>query len=199
MFSGIVTGVGKVEEIVAGRAGAVLKVLPPRRYGRFRRGESLAVAGVCLTSLASGARFAADLSPETLRRTTLGSLRRGSPVNLERALRASDRLSGHIVAGHVDGTTRIVAIEADGAGGRLFWFHLPSRARRYVVEKGSIALDGVSLTVARLARSRFSVALVPHTLGATTFGAARVGNRVNYELDIVAKYVETMIHIGRKR
>jgi riboflavin synthase len=199
MFSGIVTGIGEVRRLARKDGRYVLSVSPPRRFGRFRRGESLSVSGVCLTARGGGICFSADLSPETLRRTTLGSLRKGSLVNLERALRATDRLSGHIVAGHVDGTARIASVEPDGAGGRLFWFRMPAGARRYIVEKGSIALNGVSLTVAGLRRSSFSVAFIPHTLGATTFGVARKGDRVNYELDVVAKYVESMIRYGGRR
>jgi len=152
-------------------------------------GASLAVSGVCLT-IVEGApgESLVELSPETLRRTTLGALRAGSEVNLEPALRMGDPLGGHWVQGHVDGTVEVVAVEAAGDHRELVCA-LPAELARFVVEKGSIALDGVSLTVASLADGRFGVALIPHTLAVTTLGGVRAGDRLNVEVDLLGKYV----------
>jgi riboflavin synthase alpha subunit len=152
-------------------------------------GASLAVSGVCLTIIeAAPGESLVELSPETLRRTTLGALRAGSEVNLEPALRVGDPLGGHWVQGHVDGTVEVVAVEAAGDHRELFCA-LPAALAPFVVEKGSIALDGVSLTVASIAEGRFGVALIPHTLAVTTLGGVRAGDRLNVEVDLLGKYV----------
>jgi riboflavin synthase len=193
MFSGIVSAVGRVERIDASRDGARLAIAAPAAFGRFRRGESISVSGVCLTALGSATVFRADLSPETLRKTTLGGLRKGSRVNLERAVRLSDRLSGHLVSGHVDGIARLVSVEPEG-GSWMYTFALPRALARWVIEKGSVALDGISLTSIRVRGGRFSVAVIPHTRRATTLGALRAGDPLNFEADMIARWVEQLLH-----
>jgi riboflavin synthase len=187
VFSGIVTGVGKVASLELGRGGARLRVIAPRRYARFRRGESVSVSGVCLTAVRAGRDLVADLSPETLRRSHLGRLAPGDRVNLERALRWGDRLSGHFVLGHVDGIARVRSIVAAG-NSWLFRFSIPPGLSRYVARKGSVALDGISLTVAARRGRAFDVAVIPVTFRRTTLGRARRGDGVNFEVDIFARY-----------
>jgi riboflavin synthase len=155
-------------------------------------GDSISVGGVCLTVVDGDRRtLAFDAVPETLARTTLGRLEPGSAVNLEPALRAGEALGGHYVQGHVDGVGRIRSVEPEGEGRRV-WLDAPAEILRYCVEKGSIAIDGVSLTVAGLDDAGFAVALVPHTLAATTLGALAAGDEVNLEADVLAKYVERL-------
>ncbi len=159
-----------------------------------REGDSVMVNGVCLTAvdLADG-RFSADLSTETLDRSALGDLGPGDQVNLELSLRPSDRLGGHIVQGHVDGVATVEESQPDGAG-RNVAFRAPVELGRYIVEKGSIAVDGVSLTVSRLDGEVFSVALIPETLERTNLTQAEPGRRVNLEVDVIAKYVERLVN-----
>lgn len=197
MFSGIVAATGRVEALVVSDAGARLAVRPPARFGRFRKGESISVSGACLTALSDSPVFRADLSPETLARTALGRLRKGSAVNLERAVRLSDRLSGHLVSGHVDGLARLEDVREDG-GSWTFTFSIPRSLSRYVVEKGSVAVDGISLTAIGTRPGRFSVAVIPHTFRATTLSDRRRGDALNFEADTVAKYVEALL-AGRRR
>jgi riboflavin synthase len=156
-------------------------------------GDSVAVDGVCLTVVALSAEgFAVECVAETLRRTALGDRRPGDAVNLERALRADARLGGHIVQGHVDGTGVVAEVRPEGEG-TLVRIDAPPELMRYVVEKGSVALDGVSLTVAARDDEGLTIALIPHTLGATTLGEAAPGRRMNVEVDLVAKYVEALV------
>lgn len=207
MFTGIVIERGRVvaDPAPSGKGGVELVVEHSRALGeRLDVGASLAVSGVCLTvtELAwegDHGRSTVELSPETLSRTTLDRLRAGSPVNLEPALRAADPLGGHLVQGHVDGTLAVLDRD-DLTDHSVFTFALPEDHARYLVEKGSIALDGVSLTVARLLEDRFTVALIPHTLQVTTLGAYRPGDPVNFEVDVLAKYVERLLagHLGRE-
>jgi len=192
MFSGIVAATGRVESIDVSAAGARLRVRPPARFGRFRRGESVSVSGVCLTALGNSAVFRADLSPETLRRTTLGELRKGSAVNLERAVRLADRLSGHLVSGHIDGVARVVSVREEGDSW-IFTFAVRRALGRYVLEKGSVALDGISLTAIGVRPGRFSVAVIPHTFRATTLRERRPGDRLNFEADMIARWVESLL------
>ncbi len=200
MFSGIVASKARVSRLSRRSEGAFLEVRRPAGWKDVAAGESIAVSGVCLTVLpppeTGPLRF--DLSPETLARSTLGKLAPGAGVNLERSLTASDRLGGHVVAGHVDATTAVTGIvPADG-----FWtvsFALDASWARYVVEKGSIALDGISLTVARLGEDGFDVAVIPHTWEVTTLSERSVGDLVNVEVDILAKYVERMLEGHRAR
>ena len=197
MFTGLIEGVGTLARRTARGGDARLQVatgsLPRARdAGDLVLGESVAVNGVCLTVVAFDAGgFEADASNETLAVTTLGALAEGSPVNLERALRASDRMGGHLVSGHVDGIGRVLSIDDDGRAQR--WrFALPTTLARYVAQKGSICVDGVSLTVNDVAQDSFGVALVPHTLAHTAFSATAVGAGVNLEVDVVARYVERL-------
>lgn len=194
MFTGLVTARAKVLARRSSAKGGVLAVERPSAYADAGLGESIAVSGVCLTVVppldASVLSF--DVSPETLARTNLGGLAPGAEVNLERALAAGDRLGGHVVAGHVDGTAEVLAIREAGDSW-TFTFSLPEALARYAVEKGSIAVDGVSLTVAALREGSFDVAIIPHTFTATTLGARKAGDAVNLEVDVLGKYVERLL------
>lgn len=187
MFSGLVAAVGRIERVDATESGARIAVASP--LGPLALGESISVSGACLTvaALLPGG-FAADLSRETLARTTLGRLVPGDGVNLERALALGERLGGHLVTGHVDGLARVVRLAP--AGGTLgVELEGPAALLRFVAEKGSVTLDGVSLTVNRVTGTRFEVMLIPHTLEVTTLGALAVGRDLNLEVDLVARYV----------
>jgi riboflavin synthase len=187
MFTGIVEAVGEVRSV-----GPRLAVAS-RLVEAAAIGDSIAIDGVCLTVVERrGDVVAFDLSRETLDRTGLGELREGDRVNLERPLAADGRFGGHIVQGHVDGVGTVVALERTPTGATLT-VEAPDDLGRYLVEKGSVAVDGVSLTVARLDRTTFDVALVPHTLAATTLGDLAAGDPVNLEADVIAKYVESML------
>jgi riboflavin synthase len=195
MFTGLVTAVSRVVSLRSGAAGGLLAIERPSAFGDVPVGESIAVSGVCLTVVpptAPGQALFFDVSPETLARSALGGLAAGAGVNLERALATGDRLGGHIVAGHVDGTAEVLAIEKSGDSW-TFRFSLPNPLARYTVEKGSIAVDGISLTVAALSESSFDVAVIPHTFTFTTLGTKRPGDRVNLEVDVLGKYVERLL------
>jgi riboflavin synthase len=194
MFTGIVTHAGRIEAMTGADGGVRLRVACPELAGPgLLAGESIAVAGVCLTVTAfDRAGFSADVSGETLRLTTLGGLAPGAPVNLERALRAGDRLGGHLVSGHVDGVGALAAIDDDGLS-RRYAFAVPAPLRRYLAVKGSVTVDGVSLTVNAVDGDGFAVNLVPHTLAHTTLGDLSVGDPVNLEVDQVARYVERLL------
>jgi riboflavin synthase len=187
MFTGIVTGLGRVVTLERRRGGARLTIEPPARYGRFTEGESVCVSGVCLTAIRTAKAFVADLSGETLRRSTLGRLSPGDAVNLEKALALGDRLSGHFVLGHVDDVSRLVS--ATGSGNSwIYRFSVPRSLSRFIVEKGSVALDGVSLTVASRRTADFDVAVIPETRRRTTLGICEDGTLFNFEADIFARY-----------
>lgn len=190
MFTGIVQSVGNVLKIESGSAVTRMAFSTGELSLRDAAiGDSICVSGACLTAvMLSDHEFSADLSPETLSRTILGSLKPGSEVNLEPALRASDRLGGHIVTGHVDATGRMVKRLPEGDTER-FWFEMPTDLGRLVAEKGSVTVDGVSLTVNGVTDQHFDVALIPHTLAQTTLGNLQAGDRVNLEADILARYV----------
>jgi riboflavin synthase len=193
VFTGIVREVGRVASLQGGEDGVRLVVVAPQTAPATGVGDSIAVNGVCLTAASvEDERLGFDAVPETLRRTTLGKLQEGEDVNLEPALRAGDPMGGHVVQGHVDGVGTVQSVEAEGEGLRVFVTAPPSLLR-YCVEKGSIALEGVSLTVAELAEDAFAVALVPHTLDATTLGRLAPGRAVNVEVDVLAKYVERLL------
>jgi riboflavin synthase len=193
MFTGIVEEIGVVRHALETPSGRRLEIAATRVLDRLAVDDSIDVAGVCLTVVARDDRsFTVDVVPETLSRTTLGRLARGSRVDLERAATATTALGGHIVQGHVDATIALAARHAEGEGARLR-FALPKNIARYVVEKGFIALDGVSLTVAALAKTTFDVALIPHSAERTTLGALRESDVVNVEVDIIAKYVERLL------
>ncbi len=194
MFTGIVEEVGTVEALDSRAAGARLRIRCRTVMADTATGSSVAVNGVCLTAVDVRAEsFSADLAPETLRRTNLGDLRAGSAVNLERPLAPTGRLSGHIVQGHVDGTGELLSLEALGADNSWLRVRAPRELDRYLVFKGSIAIDGISLTIAALEGGVVSVAIIPHTLSVTNLGARRPGDRLNIECDLVAKYVEKMM------
>lgn len=194
MFTGIVEERGTVAGIAPHRLTVACRTV----RGDAELGSSIAVNGCCLTVVELGeAHLAFDLSEETLRRTALGRLSPGDPVNLERPLTLMSRLGGHLVQGHVDGVGAIAGLEPTEQGGVWMSVEAPAGLSRYLVEKGSVAVDGVSLTVAALDGSRFAVALIPHTLTATTLGVARVGDPVNLEVDVIAKYVEALMD-GRR-
>ncbi len=190
MFTGLVADLGTVERVEPRSGGARLVIRPATLpVDELVPGESVACSGACLTVVERGSgRVAFDAVPETLSRTTLGTWRTGTRVNLERALRLSDRLGGHLVAGHVDAVGEVLSRVKEGQGARLT-LSLPAAIAPLVAEKGSVAVDGVSLTVASAGRDRFEVALIPETLERTTLGAAAPGTRVNLEADVVARHV----------
>jgi riboflavin synthase len=190
MFTGLVEAVGDVVALTReGADGAVIEIASPLS-GELEPGDSVSVSGACLTArdIVDG-RFRADVVEETLRRTTLGELEAGSHVNLELPLRVSDRLGGHVVLGHVDGVGEVRAARESGE----IDVAIDEELSRYVVEKGSIALDGVSLTIAALDGATVTVALIPQTRAATTLGEAAIGSRVNVEVDILAKHLERLV------
>jgi len=193
MFSGIVEELGVVESLAPQRTGATLRVRCQKVLEDAIEGCSIAVNGVCLTAVdLQSDSFSANLAPETLARTNLGHLVSGGPVNLERPLAAGGRLSGHIVQGHVDGTG--VLLQLQPLGGENWWLRLgvPKELDRYLVFKGSVALDGISLTVARIDAQELGIAIIPHTIEHTNLRLRKVGDHINIECDILAKYVEKL-------
>ncbi|MGA8277049.1 MAG: riboflavin synthase [Rhodanobacteraceae bacterium] len=193
MFSGIIQTIGRIAHVE--RCGEDMRLAieaPEFGLADLQIGDSIAVSGVCLTLLAhTDSQFTIDVSAETLKCTTLGSSKNGDPVNLEKALRLTDRLGGHLVSGHVDGVGRVLSIQDDGRSQR--WsFAAPIDLIRYIAVKGSICVDGVSLTVNAVEANCFGVNLIPHTQTSTTFGVRRPGDMVNLEIDLVARYVERL-------
>jgi riboflavin synthase len=194
LFTGIVEELGTVAELAKQTAGAKLRVECARVLEDMKTGASIAVNGVCLTAMEIDEHsFSADLAPETLRRSNLGDLTTGSRVNLERPLLPTDRLSGHIVQGHVDGTGEFLSL--DPVGDENWWLKIrvPAELDRYLVFKGSISIDGISLTIASLERDVLSVTIIPHTYEVTTLGTYKPGSRVNLECDVLAKHVEKLL------
>jgi riboflavin synthase len=189
VFTGLVSATGTIGAIDGGRLSVHTEPAL-----ELAEGDSVSVNGVCLTATAirDGDGFDADVMPETLRRTALGALREGDPVNLELSLRAADRLGGHMVQGHVDGTGTVESVAEEGFA-RVVRIACDPSLLRYVVEKGSIAVDGVSLTVSAVDDSHFEVSLIPETLERTTLGEAAPGRIVNLEVDVLAKYVEKLV------
>ncbi len=193
MFTGLIEEVGAVRQMRRSGDGARITVATALPMEEITLGESIAVNGVCLTVVSFGSgSFAADVSPESLERSTLGELSAGAPVNLERALRLSDRLGGHLVSGHIDGVATVVERRQDRNAVR-FTFRVPDALSRYLVEKGSVAVDGISLTVNEVGEETFGLAVIPHTLAVTTLKDLRPGGRVNIETDLIAKYVERLL------
>ena len=189
MFTGIVEEMGIVSKIP--NTGMTVKA--SRVLSDVKLGDSIAVNGTCLTAVSfSNSEFSVDLSPETMRRTSLSQLTEGSRVNLERALSASDRMGGHIVQGHVDATGRITSIKPDGDS-IIFRVRIPKRLDKYIVEKGFVAVDGISLTVVKRGASSFTLAVIPYTLENTNLAVLSEGDQVNLEADILAKYVESLL------
>jgi len=193
MFTGIIQTVGTVASIEQHGGDTRLWIDAAQLdLADVAIGDSLCVSGVCLTAIAlHGTQFAADVSVETLSCTTLGTLKIGDRVNLEKSLRLADRLGGHLVSGHVDGVGKVIAVAPDARSQR-WTFELPDALARYVAAKGSICIDGVSLTVNEVEHNRFGVNLIPHTIDVTTFRDKRAGDAVNIEVDLIARYVERL-------
>lgn len=198
MFTGIVEEMGKIKSITRGSQSAVLAIEASKVLEGSRIGDSIAVNGVCLTVISISSReFTADVMAETLRRSSLGTLQRGSRVNLERAMAADGRFGGHIVSGHIDGTGIVASMRKED---NAVWVAIDTTEQllKYIVEKGSIAIDGISLTVAQVTESGFSVSLIPHTGAETTLLQKKPGDIVNLENDIIGKYVERLLAFGGK-
>jgi riboflavin synthase len=198
MFTGLIEDVGKVDALRFNRGSAVLTVKTAVRLRSMPLGASVAVNGACLTVVKKSKRtFTVDVSPETLQRTSLETLGVGSLVNLERPMRLRDRLGGHLVTGHVDGIGTVLAITKQGEF-TVFTFQVPVRFGRFLISKGSVAVDGISLTVNDCRRDRFSAAIIPFTLQHTNLRARRVGDKVNIETDLIGKYVDSFLEKRRQ-
>jgi riboflavin synthase len=194
VFTGIIEELGRVRAIARREGGARLEIAAEKVLTEVHVGDSIAVNGCCLTVVEHGGGWwAGDAVIETLDRTALGALEQDEPVNLERPLRLSDHLGGHLVQGHVDAVGRVASRTPLGDGSTRFTFKAPADVLRYVVEKGSVAVDGISLTVAALGDESFDVAVIPHTLVVTTLGHKHDGAPVNLEADLIAKYVERLL------
>lgn len=194
MFTGIIEAIGKIQQCQPSGSDMVLRIDTAKMsMDGVQLGDSIAVNGVCLTVVRIHSNgFEADVSGESLARTTLGQLQAGSPVNLEQALMPTTRLGGHIVSGHVDGVGQVVQRWSDGRSER-FRFNTPRQLAKYIAQKGSICIDGISLTVNEVQDNEFTVNIVPHTLQETTMGEFQVGRKVNLEVDIIARYLERLI------
>ena len=196
MFTGLIQDIGQIQSVERKEGGLSLIISTRCDLKSAKVGDSIAVDGVCLTIVKlSGRTFAVEVSPETIQRTNLSTVREGQRVNLEMALKMSDPLGGHLVSGHVDGTGEIMAIVPEGNSFR-YRFRVDPEISHYLIEKGSVAVDGISLTVAECGREEFSVSVIPHTAAATTLGKKRAGDRVNVEYDLIAKYVEKFVRQG---
>ena len=196
MFTGLVETLATIVDIVDEPPGKRLLVAAPKIAGETAIGDSIALNGCCLTVvLKTEEQLVFEAGPETLARTNLGQLKAGSPINLERSLRVGDRLGGHYVTGHIDALATLDERRDEGDWS-TFWFRVPAALTRQMASKGSVAVDGVSLTLVDVETERFSVALIPHTLAATTLGKLQHGDRVNIETDVLAKYVERQIQCG---
>lgn len=199
MFTGIIEEVGTVQTIQNGGNSSFIKVKAEKILEDIHIGDSIAVNGVCLTvTNYSKEMFCADVMNETLRRSSLGSLKNGSPVNLERAMSANGRFGGHIVSGHIDGTGNILSIKNDGIA---TWYTINTipEIMNYIIEKGSITIDGISLTVAKVSENDFSVSIIPHTAQQTILSYKKAGDIVNLENDIVGKYIKKFINPDNKK
>ncbi|MFH2069380.1 MAG: riboflavin synthase [Candidatus Omnitrophota bacterium] len=186
MFTGIIEEIGKVKGIIGKKGALTLE----NSFPDLRAGESVAVNGVCLTVIRTEKKLASfELSPETLKKTGLGKLKIGQPVNLERALRLGDRIGGHLITGHIDGKGKILTVRKTGTGKEMTVL-FPAEIKKYLAVKGSVAIDGISLTISGLSGNRLSVTLIPYTLNKTSLGEKRVGDEVNLEVDIIARYLK---------
>jgi riboflavin synthase len=193
MFTGIIEGLGTITGIQSSDRGRHLSVEADFALDRTKIGDSIAVSGACLTAVVlEGKKFQADVSPETLEKTTFGRARIGDRVNLERALRLSDRLDGHLVSGHIDGTG-ILRHRKTLSNAIIITIGVPESLSRYMIQKGSVAVDGISLTINECTRDSFSVSIIPHTAKLTTVGFKKVGEPVNIETDMIGKYVERFV------
>ena len=199
MFTGIIEGLGTVTSVRSAGQGKRLTIAADFDLADTKVGDSISVSGACLTAVAIARRqFDVDVSPETLAKSTLGSMRVGERVNLERALRLSDRIDGHLVSGHTDGTGVIASREAAG-NAVIVTVAVPEALTRYMIVKGSVAVDGVSLTINRMEADRFSVSIIPHTAALTTVGLKQRGEAVNIEVDMIGKYVEKFLSAQQSR
>lgn len=199
MFTGIVEEMGTIAGIQKGAKSAVLTIQAEKVFSDIHIGDSIALNGVCLTVTSfSGNTYTADVMNETLRRSSLGSLTIGSKVNLERAMAANGRFGGHIVSGHIDGTGTITKVEKDD---NAIWYTIAAEENlmKYIVEKGSIAIDGISLTVAKRSDMDFAISMIPHTAKETVLSRKKPGDIVNLENDIVGKYIEQLMHYEKKK
>ena len=193
MFTGIAEELGKLVSLEMGADSGVITIEAARVLEGTGLGDSIAVNGVCLTARAFGnGTFSADVMPETLRKSNLGNLKRGNLVNLERAMTLGGRLGGHLMLGHVDATGKVVSVRPEGTA-VVYTMSAPEEVRRYILPQGSIGVDGISLTVARLEGDKFSVSLIPHTVKLTTLGNNGVGYEVNLEADVIGKYVARLL------
>lgn len=193
MFTGIIEGLGTITAVRSSGQGRRLTITADFGLEQSRIGDSIAVSGACLTAVViAGSRFEVDVSPETLEKTTLGSSKAGDRVNLERALRLSDRLDGHLVSGHIDGIGIIKEKRTQG-NATIVTFEVPEILSRYMIRKGSVAVDGISLTINECDEQRFEVSVIPHTAAVTTIGIKKDGEPVNIETDMIGKYVERFI------
>jgi riboflavin synthase len=198
MFTGIIQGQGRLVEKRPSGGGMIFVLETDFDLTNPEEGESIACNGVCLTAKdISQRRFEVDVSPESLSRTTLGAKSAGSSLNLERALQLSDRLGGHLVSGHVDGVAKVLSRTPDGDFVR-FTFSIPKGLGKYIIEKGSITIDGISLTVNHCGTATFSVSIIPHTLEVTSLGGLSSGSEVNIEVDLIGKYVEKLLLAGNE-
>ena len=198
MFTGIIEEIGKLKSVRRGNRSAVLEIEADKVLAGTRIGDSISINGVCLTVTTLGpTSFTADVMPETFDRSNLGSLHSGNPLNLERALRLGDRMGGHIVSGHIDGAGSILNFKEDE---NAIWITIKAEPSilRYIVEKGSVAIDGISLTVASVDEATFKVSVIPHTRHETTLCTKVPGNKVNLECDIVAKYIDRFSGFGKQ-
>jgi riboflavin synthase len=198
MFTGLIEGLGRIVRITPQGPDAVLVIAPPWPLGQAVLGESVAVSGACLTVTGTGGQgFNLDVSAETLARTTLGRLKPGAQVNLERAMKLGERLGGHLVSGHVDCVGSLARIERVGGSTRIT-INIPAEHLRLVVEKGSVAIDGISLTVNQVSAEGFDLNIIPHTLAATTLKLVKEGDSVNIETDLIGKYVARLLNRDAK-
>ena len=196
MFTGIIEETGILQELRQGYEGAFIRVSAKKVPSDLKIGDSIAVNGVCLTTTQNGMEwFCCEISAETLRRTSFKNAKQGMIVNLERPLVMGSRLGGHFVLGHVDGTVRLIEKAVSGTGVEIM-FDLPQELERYLVDKGSVAVDGISLTIASLNRSSFTVAVIPHTLEVTNLKRLKIGDVVNLEVDVLGKYFERFFRLG---
>jgi riboflavin synthase len=196
MFTGIIEEIGELTAVQRGAKSVILTIKAGKILSDTKTGDSISTNGVCLTAVEIGkGYFKADVMPETIDRSSLGGLGIGSKVNLERAMKADGRFGGHMVAGHIDGTGRIADIHKDD---NAIWYKITATPEilKYIIEKGSIAIDGISLTVAKVTESDFSVSIIPHTLGQTTLGLRKKGDIVNLENDLVGKYIEKFLTLN---
>ncbi len=197
MFTGIIEGIGKIDRVEETPFSRRLWIETPFSLLKEKKGDSMAVNGCCLTIISkSKNKMSADISPETLSCTNLGALQKGSRVNLERSLKWGDRLGGHCVQGHVDGLALLKKKEKKGKGNNSYWilsFQYPPKLRKYFIPKGSVAVEGVSLTVNSVSSTLFTVCIIPHTQSLTTLTDKKVGDRLNLEVDVLAKYAENFL------